>query len=225
MSKKDTFYFGQILLMIVVVFILSGCGGVMPKSTPTLQSLPMPTYTYYVPPSDVVGYTHYIPSEAFNIHLEFDYPSYWWLQENIDDIGTLSIDLGDPRILTLPTPSSGNHHPTPNDFGNVYIWAMHNKPGQTPDTELESHKQGYIETPRIKALSNYKITIDENDASVLEYQVDDPETSPSLMFYRRTYFMVNGQVYEIIYSVADKDRGGEFDKGYDYFLNSLKIVP
>jgi hypothetical protein len=37
--------------------------------------------------------------------------------------------------------------------------------------------------------------------------------------------MVNGQVYEIIYSVAEKDRGGEFDKGYDYFLNSLKIVP
>jgi hypothetical protein len=46
-----------------------------------------------------------------------------------------------------------------------------------------------------------------------------------LMFARRTYFMVNGQVYEIIFTVADKDRGGEFDKGYEYFFNSLKIVP
>ncbi|MBK6645516.1 MAG: hypothetical protein IPG44_07140 [Anaerolineales bacterium] len=225
MKKKTTFYFWQLLLICVVAFVLSGCGIATPTDTPTLQWQPMPTYDYYIPPSNMPGYTHYIPSESFTIHLEFDYPSYWWLQEHTGETGTPSIDLGDPRILALPTQAPGNFHPTPNDFGSVYIWIIPNVPGQSPDTELESHKLGYSEIPRIKVLGDYKIMIDGNESSVLEYQENDPETSPSLMFYRRTYFMVNGQVYEIIYSVADKDRGGEFDKGYDHFLNSLKIVP
>ncbi len=224
MNKKTSFHVWLILSSSVLTFMLSSCGVAMSTGTPTPQWQPMPTYSYYVPPSDASEYTYYVPSEAFKFHLEFDYPSYWWLQENIDEIGLPSLNLGDPRFLTLPPPS-GDFHPVPNDFGSVYIWIMPSKPGQTPDTELESHKQSYSELNRMKVLTDYKITIDGNDATVLEYQVDDPETSPSLMFYRRTYFMVNGQVYEIIYSVAEKDRGGEFDKGYEYFLNSLKIAP
>ena len=77
----------------------------------------------------------------------------------------------------------------------------------------------------MKVFRDYRVKVGGNDASVLEYQVDDFETSPSLMFYRRTYFMVNGQIYEIIYSVAEKDRDGEFGQGYAYFFNSLKITP
>jgi hypothetical protein len=37
--------------------------------------------------------------------------------------------------------------------------------------------------------------------------------------------MVNDQLYEIFFNIAEKDRGGQFDKGYEYFINSLKIVP
>ena len=74
-------------------------------------------------------------------------------------------------------------------------------------------------------LNDYKTTVDGRDAYILEYQTDDLETSPSLMFNRRVFFMVNNRVYEIIYTVAEKDRGGEFDKGYEYFFKSLEIVP
>ncbi len=96
----------------------------------------MPTYANYVPPSDGSEYIHYTPSKAFNLHLEFDYPGYWWRQEKIGETGTLSLLLGDPRFLTLPTPSA-DLHPTPNDFGSVYIWIMPGKRGQTPETELK----------------------------------------------------------------------------------------
>jgi len=234
MDKKISFHVWLILSSSALAFMLSSCGEAMSTSTPTsptpstvatTQWQPMPTHSYYVPPSDMTEYIHYTPSEAFNFNLEFDYPSYWWLQEYSDEAGILDVFLGDPRILTLPPPSDNGMHPTPNDFGSVYIWIMPSEPGQTPETELESHKKSYSEIHRMKVFGDYKITIAGNDANVLEYQVDDPETSPSLMFYRRTYFMVNDQVYEIIYSVAEKDRGGEFDKGYEYFLNSLKILP
>ena len=73
-------------------------------------------------------------------------------------------------------------------------------------------------------LDDYKTTVDGSYAAVLEYQSNDPESSPSLMFNRRVYFMVNSQLYEIIFTVAEKERGGEFEKGYVYFFDSLEIV-
>lgn len=223
MNKKTNFQVWHFLFASMTALILVGCNAATLPSTPTSDWQPMPTYVYYVPPSDVTEYRHYI-TKAFEIRLELDYPSYWWFEERVDETGAPNLLLRDPQFLTLPTPSN-EMHPTPNDFGYIYIWPILGETGQTPDTELASHKQAYSEMPRMKMLSDYKMKIDRHDASVLEYQVDDPETSPSLMFYRRTYFMVNGQVYEIIFSVAEKDRGGEFDKGYEYFIKSLKIVP
>ena len=44
------------------------------------------------------------------------------------------------------------------------------------------------------------------------------------MFNRRIIFIVKDQIYVILFEVAEKDRGGEFEKGYEYFFNSLKIV-
>lgn len=223
MSKKTVFYFWHVLLVSIALFMLSGCKAAS-TNTPTPQWQLMPTPTYYVPSPDVTKYTHYAPSEAFKFHLEFDYPSYWWLQEKISETGMLSLLLRAPQFLTLPTPSDDGH-PAPNDFGSVYIWIMPSESGQTPDTEVKSLKQAYGEINRMKVLRDYKITIDGYDTSVLEYQVNDPETSPSLMFGRRTYIMINGQVYEITFLVAEKERGGEFEKGYEYFFNSLKITP
>jgi hypothetical protein len=169
-------------------------------------------------------YFHFTPSENSNIHLEFDYPSSWVFSEDFQDFQ--SIYLLDPRFLTLPTPSSDDYHPIPNDFGFVCIWIIPSKPGQTPATELESHKISYNNHFRYREINDYKITVDGYDASVLEYKVDPAQDDyPSVMFYRRTYFMVNSQVYEIIFTVAEKERGGEFEQGYEYFFNSLKIVP
>lgn len=224
-NKLTSIHIWHTFVASLTAFLLAGCGVMAPTTTPTPDWQPMPTYIHYVPPSDVSEYRHYTPSESFNFHLEFDYPSYWWLQEHSDEVAILSVFLGDPRFLTLPTPSPSDFHPTPNDFGSVDIWIMPSKPDQTPDTELESHKQSYSEISRMTVLGGYKATIDGHDASVLEYQTNDPETSPSLMFNRRVYFMVNGQVYEIIFTVAEKERGSEFEKGYEYFFNSLKILP
>jgi hypothetical protein len=130
--------------------------------------------------------------------------------------------LNDPRFLSLPTPSGS--HPTPSDLGWIGIWITPSQPGQTADTELASHKKSYTETSWMTVLNDYKTTVNGQDASVLEYETNDQETSPSLMFNRRTFFIVKDQMYEIYYTVAEKDRGGDFDQGYEYFFNSLKIV-
>jgi len=74
-------------------------------------------------------------------------------------------------------------------------------------------------------LNDYETTVDGREAYILEYQTDDRETSPSLMFNRRVFFMVKDQLYQITFTVAEKERGGEFEQGYEYFFNSLKIVP
>ena len=77
----------------------------------------------------------------------------------------------------------------------------------------------------MKVLYDYKISIDGYDASVLEYQIEPIEDYTSLMFARRIFFRVEDQMYTILFMVAEKERGGEFEKGYEYFFNSLKVVP
>lgn len=197
------------------MFISVGCSAIAPTITPTL---PLST--------PVLPYIHFSSSETSEIHLEFDYPGSWlFSEEKIEGTDILIIGLGDPRLLTVPTRAPGESHGTPSDFGSITIWIMPSKPGQTSATELESHKQSYSNIHWMTVLRDYKIKIDEHDASVLEYLVDDPEHYTSLMFVRRTYFMIENRVYEIIFKVAEKERGGEFEKGYEYFFNSLKIVP
>jgi hypothetical protein len=224
MNKKKSFHFWHVLLVNVAAFVLAGCMMATAAGTPTSDWQPVPTYSYYIPPSDVTEYTHYV-SKTFEIYFEFDYPSYWWLEEWVNDVGAPpTLLLRDPRYLTLPTPLGNEVHSVPNDFGYIYIVPV-GEPGETPESWVESLKQANSKTPRTKTLGDYRIKVDGYGASVLEYQADDPETSPSLMFFRIVCFIVKGQVYEIVYSVAEKDRSGEFDKGYEHFLNSLKIVP
>ena len=214
MSKRISNHIWHALLVSIAMFMLTACGGATLTITPTSQS-----------PTALPPYIHYVPSEGSNIHLEFDYPSSWIFNENTRDADFIVVGLGDPRFLTLPTPTPEDMHPTPSDFASIVIWIVPSKPGQTPDNELASHKQGYKDVHRITLLKDYKLTIDGLDASVLEYQVNDPESYTSFMFARRIFFVVKDQMYEIMLTIAEKDRGGEFEKGYEYFFNSLKIVP
>lgn len=155
----------------------------------------------------------------------FDYPSSWIFRENNQYEGLIILSLFDPQINTVPTRAPNESHGTPSDFGSISLIIQLVKPGQTPDTELQFLKQSYSQTPwRLTILSDYKIKIDGYDASVLEYQSNDPEASPSLMFIRRVFFVVDNQMYQILYEVADKDRGGEFEQGFNYFFSSLKVV-
>jgi hypothetical protein len=200
--KNRQSHIGSVFLLSTIVLLLVGCETITP--TPTSP------------------YTHYTPSKASKVQLEFDYPSSWIFTEDVRYRGFIDITLGDPRFRALPTPSGS--HPTPSDLGWIGIWITPSQPGQTADTELESHKQSYSEISRMTVLNDYKTTVNGEDASVLEYETNDQETSPSLMFNRRTFFIVKDQMYEIYYTVAEKDRGGEFDQGYEYFFDSLKIV-
>lgn len=190
-------------LLSAIVLLLAGCGGIAP--TP-------------IPP-----YIHYTPSKVSSVRLEFDYPSSWVITEETKDTNFMVIGLGDPRFRTLPTSDSFEH--APNDFGSIVIWIMPSKSYQTVEAELDLRKKEYNETDWMTVLDNYKIMIDGYVAGVLEYQIHPTEDFPSLMFNRRILFIVEDQIYEILFEIAEKDRGSEFEQGYEYFFNSLKILP
>jgi len=185
----------------------------LPTNMPTIQD---PTLA---PP-----HIHYSPPEGFNIYLEFDFPGSWIFSEYKEDENTLTLGFADPRFNTLPI-SADNPYPPPNDFGRIVIWVSPSDLGQTSDSELEKYMQGYSKEPMITELKGYKIKIDTYDAGVLEYKLKDIENHISTMFVRRMFLIINGQFHQIYYTVAEKERGGEFDQGYEYFFNSLKIVP
>ena len=212
----------------VLVFVLVGCSFFSPnvKSSsqePTIVSasqtptnVPMQVTSTFLPP-----YIHYKPPTGSNIHLEFDYPSTWSFFQNWDDPNFIILNFGDPRFRSLPTT-----YYTPTDFGTIDIWISPVEPGQTSFTELEADKQGYMGEPRHQVITDYMITIDGYDAGVLEYTIGPTEEDyPSVMFNKRIILVVNDQLYEILFRVAEHDRGGEFEQGFEYFFNSLKIVP
>ncbi len=219
------------IISFTIIMSLTACGTAFTNNTlPTIKNTstpPSPTATprLFTPtplqsPTALPPYTQYTPLKGFNIHLEFDYPSSWTFSERRH-----VISLGDPRFLILPTPVPPDFHPTPNDYGSIDIWITPIQPGQTVNSEIESLKQAYSNEPHIKLLQNYKTEVDGHDAGVLEYQIQLPETHTSMMFDRRIFFIVEDQMYEILVEIAEKDRGGEFEKGYEYFFKSLKIMP
>jgi hypothetical protein len=217
MNKTMIRYVWPVLLAGTLVSIFAGCGVLAPTIVPTLQS-----------PTAVPPYSHYTPSKTSNVDLEFDYPSSWFFsEEKIQGTDIISIGLGDPRLLTVPTRAPNEPHGTPSDFGRVNILIQPARSGQTLDMLVEPHEQGYGNASWIMPLNDYMLTIDGHDAIAFEYQVKptDDNGYTSLMFERNMFFVVKDQLYQITFLVAEKERGTEFEKGYEYFFNSLKIVP
>jgi hypothetical protein len=177
-------------------------------------------------PTTVAQFIVFDPPKDLNVHVKFNYPSSWiFSMEKQNSFGFINIGLGDPRFRSLPTPDLDNETRTINDFGNIEIWIQPTRPGQTADSELQSLLKGYTAERMINILNDSKIMIDGFDAGVLEYEINDSGTYSSLMFARRTFFVVGDQLYVIYFTIAEKDRGNEFEKGYEHFFNSLKIVP
>jgi hypothetical protein len=118
-------------------------------------------------------------------------------------------------------------HGTPSDFGRVSIRIQPENSNQTLDTLVEAYKQGHSGSSWITALDDYQIKIDGYNALVLEYQIEpfDNNGYSSLMFERDLLFVIKDQIHQITFTIAEKDRDGEFEKGYEYFFNSLTIVP
>ncbi len=174
------------------------------------------------------AYIHYTPSERFNIHLEFDYPGSWvFSEEKIQGTDIIVIGLGDPRLLNVPTRVPNEPHGTPSDFGRISIYIQPLETNQTLDNFIGSHKQGHNNASWIKALTDYQITIDGYNAQVFEYQIEpiDNNGYTSTMFEKDIFFVINDQIYQIAFTVAEKERGSEFERGYEYFFNNIKIVP
>jgi hypothetical protein len=198
----------------VIAFALAGCDTVvLPMSQPTIS---------------LSTYIHYAPSEITNVYLEFDYPRHWFFsEEKIRGTENISIGLGDPRLLNVPTRAPNEPHGTPSDFGRVYIWIKPIKPGQSLDIIVEPHKQGYSSASWITPTNEYEITVDGIDAIVFEYQVEpiDDNGFTSLMFERNIFFVAKNQLYQITFLVSENERGGEFEQGYEYFFKSIRITP
>lgn len=207
MSKTKIFYVWQILL----ACMLAGCD----------------ISTFKPTPAELPPYTHYKPTKLSNVHLEFDYPGDWIYFEKREWMRIAFISLEDHRSETLPTPSPPDYHPAPNDYGYIRIWIREGKPGQTPETEVEMLMQAYSRnTYRYTVLDEFETTIDGYKASVLEYYDKEPmENYFALRFNRKTFFMINNHMYEISFSITDSERGSEFEQGYEYFINSVKIIP
>ena len=198
---------GFVLLPSIIMLLLTGCGVSAPSPKPP--------------------YIHYTPSKSSTIHLEFDYPSSWIFSEGkIQDTDFILISLGDPRFLTVPTRAPNESHGTPSDFGSVNI-IIQPVEYQTLNSRVEGYKQGHSNSSWIIPLNEYEIKVDGYDALVLEYQIEPIGDNgyTSLMFDRDVFFAIKDKTYQIAFTVAEHERSGEFEKGYEYFFNSLKIVP
>ena len=227
MNKTVSFHIVPAFLAGTIALMLSGCGIVAPTITPTPHlPIEMPSITSLLQtPTTAPPFIHYSPPEAFNIHLEFDYPGSWVFNEDLQYTDFMIIYLLDPRSLTVPTSDPNEADITPNDFGEVSIWIVPAKPGQTLDVLVEPYKQGHSDVSWITLLDDYRATMDGYDTIVLEYQINSAELNSSPMFERDIFFVVKDQLYQITFLVAEKERGGEFEKGYEYFIKGLKIVP
>jgi len=221
MNKITNTPIKSIFILSIATFMLYGCG----VATPIITATPLsPTVAPLVitptqpSPTAAPPYIHYSPPKWHKVHLEFDYPGSWVLEYRYS---LTIVSLLDPRFRTLPTRAPNEAHGTPSDFGSVAILIQ----DANLETIIEAHKQGYSNAGWITVLNDYKITINGYDAYVFEYQVDSAELYASVMFERDIFFAIKDQVYQIIFLVAEKDRGGDFEQGYEYFFNSLKIVP
>lgn len=229
---------GRILILSVMTAMLISCNistsltstptppraTVTPGDDTTPDWYPLPTVLHYVAPVDAIGYTHFTPSKTSKIRLEFDYPQNWIFAEHSDAAGLPHIFLGDARFLSLATPAPDDYHPTSHDLGSISIWIFPTKPGETVESRAETQKQIYRDAWWATFLYDYKLPIDGYGARVIEHHVQVPEIDASLMFERRIYFYAGNEIYEITFEVAEKDRGGDFELGYDFFFRSLKVL-
>lgn len=206
-----------------LMLALASCSGVTPTAVSIMLTVPTSPSPTAAPP------IHYTPSKIPNVHLEFDYPGNWFFQEEEMPYTGIYIGMAEPRVLTVPTRAPGESHGTPSDVGSVNIDIQLAKSDQTLESLTEEQKRIDSNSSGITPLKNYKIKIDGYDAYVLETRIDGvgdfSDVYTSVMFNRKVFFIAYDQVYLIDFVVAEKDRGGEFEQGYDCFFKSLKIVP
>jgi hypothetical protein len=206
-------------MLTVLVWVLAGCG------VPAVPQPLAPTLSL-VSPTPPLPSSHYAPA-AYTTHLAFDYPAAWLFSEEKSPYGdTIFLDLLDPLALSLATCAPGEQpRATPSDFGRIYISIEPVVPGETLEMRVQEQIHADTISNTIRLLSDYPLDIDGHVAYALERQETIPELYTSVMFARRIFFIAYERLYTLDLLVAEKDRGGTFERGYDYFLKSLKVVP
>lgn len=201
-----------------ILFTLIGCRSAV--SATQLSASSTPHYLSTATPA----FTRYTSVLQSGIHLEFTYPSSWGFGDTLRD-NQILISLYDPRFSTLPTAHSDNNHPPINDFAVIDIWIR-----PLPlDKSFEQFIQARAEDTTYDhktLLNNYQTRVSGINATVLEYRLDENylEIHQSEMFVKEMHFATNGFLYGITLTIAEKDRGNELERGYEYFLRSLKII-
>lgn len=206
---------------VILAFTLIGCGAVVPATV-----TPTPIQPSFVPSSTAAPESIHYTSEFPEVSLEFDYPGSWIFYEGKYQWGEgVDIYLGDPRLRTAPTRDPNISHSGITDFGTIYIYIRPLENGQTLESLFETQKKIDENTVRGGYLQDYLIEIDGYKAYVLEFLNDVPEAYTSVMFWRTIFLVVEDQSIRIDFMVSVNERNGEFEQGYEYFFNSMRIVP
>lgn len=174
-------------------------------------------------------YKHYSPSESSHILLEFDYPKTWVFQDewgsDTDDFFLLA--LLDPRGVWDPNNTLNKDHCPSNNCGSVAIIMEPLSSEKSLNDHIESIKIARNEGDWMKELAHYQMNFHGFMAQVLEYQYDYSGNgeSSSMGFDRNVIFQVGNKMYWIMSQIPENERGGDFEKGYEYLLKSMKIIP
>lgn len=207
------------LISSFILLLIIGCNAMDSSRT----QVPTVTPSFLYSPTPVPQFFHYSTASGSDIYIEFDYPSSWGMGDDLQE-SRLNITLYDPRYFTLPTPSPGDNHPIANDFGYINIRIR-------PIQSDESFQQLVDEFANAGVsfrvdLRNYQRKMANQDSFVFEYLIteNNPDIYTSEMFGRKIFFEVNHFIYSITFMIAEKDRENEFEQGYEYFLDSIKVV-
>jgi hypothetical protein len=207
--------FGVMTFAIIILFILLAGS----NYTNELNILRLPNLN----PS----YIRYSPSERSQMLLEFDYPKTWVFQEEwgSDSGDFYAIAFLDPRGVWDPKKSS-HEHCSAIYCGVVAIIMEPLSSDHSLDDHIELIKQARIDSDWMKEVATYQINFHGITAHVLEYQKDySGNKEPKSMFFdRNVLFQVGNKLYWIMSQIPENERGGEFEKGYEYMLKSMRII-
>lgn len=205
------------IFIVGIVSLLTSCNS-SPINAPT--PVLTPNSLIHNPP-----YLHYSSQEEFDIHLEFDYPDYWTIYED-NSPGFVFINLTDSRVLIYSTQDPNQPHTNADIFSKIYIWTYTPQTNETYISVVSDFQHLCLqENPKVKFIDNYQIIIDEIDANVVECMVQNEFDYSSFEFARKTIFQVENQIYVVDLTLVDNELRNQFEQGYDYFLNSIKITP
>jgi len=153
---------------------------------------------------------HYSPSGNFEyLDIEFDYPNSWILKEVAKYPGVDLVTLVDPE--------------TEDAMISIGVYLIEN--GQTAEMKAKLFAQRSSEAITVKISREYESSLKGHKCFVVETQFGPIDDFSKLMYGKTLFFSIEDKIYDINLRLANEDRDGDFEKGYEYLLKSIRIVP